>query len=73
MVALGKVHDLAFETVDGEGLRRGYLQHTVDVDDDLVEVWIILLKILESLVFIEVEYLFFDPDSLSLLLLQFLL
>lgn len=60
--------DLPLQRIDGQSLSRGDFQHPLDVHDDLVELRVVLLKLLESLLLINLENLLFDPQPLPLVL-----
>ena len=72
-VSLWKVHNLSLKAIDCQSLSCRYFKHSVDVNNYLVEIGIIFFKLLKSLLLIDIENLFLDPDPLPLLLLDLLL
>ena len=64
---LGKVENFSLKRVDSQSLSGSDLQDSFDVNDDLVEIRIVLLKLLKRLLFVNLKDLLLDSEPLSLI------
>ena len=62
----GQVQNLPLERVDGQSLSCGNFKDSLDMNDNLVEIWIIFFELLECLLFVDLKNLLFDSQSLPL-------
>ena len=72
-ISLAQVDYFSLERINRQCLCSCNLQDPFYVNDNLVEVMIFLLELLESLLLVYFENLFFDPDSCPLIFLCFFL
>ena len=72
-VPLRKIHDLSLKTIDGQDLGSCNFQDSLDVNNNFVEIWIVLFKLLEGLSLIYFEYLLLNSNPSPLIFLSLLL
>lgn len=71
-LSLGKIRNFSLQTVNSQGLRCGKFQDSLNMNNDLVEVRVVVLELLESLLLVNLQDLLFDPNSGTIILLSFL-
>lgn len=62
---LGKVEDLSLKRVNSQSLGGGDLQNSLDMNDYLVKIRIVFLKLFKRLLFVNLKDLLLDSEPLS--------